>query len=114
MISENIFKVPVNKNLDKLTKIPIVVSGSINQPSLKLGFQYFIHRKKNEMEITNNLSKFYYIVNPYEHKIEGYEDDLINLSIKYFNIKAKDFKILSRAFYKLWEIFFVFDLVKND
>jgi 23S rRNA U2552 (ribose-2'-O)-methylase RlmE/FtsJ len=114
MISENIFEVPVNKNLDKLTKIPIVVSSSINQPSLKLGFQYFIHRKKNEMEITNNLSNFYYIVNPYEHKIEGYDDDLLNISIKYFNIKAKDFKILSRAFYKLWEIFFIFDLVKND
>ena len=50
------------------------------------------------MEITNNLSNFYYIVNPYEHKIEGYEDDLLNLSIKYFNIKAKDFKILSEHF----------------
>ena len=114
MISENIYQVPVNKNLDKINKLPIVTSGSINQPILKLGFQFFIHRKKNEMEITNKLSNFYYIVNPFEHKIEGYDNDLLNLTKKYLDIKEKDFKILSRAFYKLWEILFVFDLVKDE
>ena len=69
------------------------------------------------MSITKNIStknKFYYVVNPYEHKITNYDKDLSNMTNKYFNQKKSDPKILSRAFYKLWEILFVFDLASED
>jgi len=114
MISQNVYELPVKKDLKDITNDEIIFSNTINEPSMNLGFQYFIHRKKDEMSITNNLSKFYYIVNPYEHIINDYDDDLLNISKKYLSIKDKDPKILSRAFYKLWEILFVFDLAKES
>ena len=67
------------------------------------------------MSITKDLetkNKFYYIVNPFEDTIENYDNNISNLAKKFFNI-SNDPDILSRAFYKLWEILTVFDLANN-
>ena len=56
--------------------------------------------------------KFYYVVNEFEHKIDDYEKDIYNVSKDYFGTKAgKKPDILSRAFYKLWEMILMFDLI---
>ena len=90
----------------------IVTSSTINMPLISLGFHSFIHRTKSAMDITLKLetkNKFYYIVNPFEHNINDYKDDInSNVSI-YFSNKDEP-KILSRAFYKMWEILMMFDI----
>jgi 23S rRNA U2552 (ribose-2'-O)-methylase RlmE/FtsJ len=112
-----IFKVKSGKDefLSNKENENIIFSSSILKPLFSLGFHHFIHRTKNAMSITNKLkskNKFYYVVNPYEHIISDYDNDLNNFSKKYFG--TKDPKILSRAFYKLWEIFFIFDIADNN
>ncbi len=111
-----IFKLESGKS-DILDKGPnkdnLVLSSTINLPLTSLGFHTFIHRTKNSMSITNNLqtkNKFYYVVNPFEHTISNYEDSLKNLTKIYFGIKEDTPEILSRAFYKLWEILFLFNI----
>ncbi len=109
-----IFKLESGKSdiLDKgVKKENLILSSTINMPLTSLGFHNFIHRTKNAMAITNNLqtkNKFYYVVNPFEHVVPNYEDSLKNLTKHYLNIKEDTPEILSRAFYKLWEILFLF------
>jgi 23S rRNA U2552 (ribose-2'-O)-methylase RlmE/FtsJ len=118
MIKEFAYKIPNGEN-NNLNKNNVIVKSSnfINKPQINLGFQYFLHRTKNSMSITKKISaknKFYYVVNPYEHRINDYKDDLNNISKQYFNVNESSPKILSRAFYKLWEILLVFDLANEE
>ena len=64
------------------------------------------------MSITKNLelkNNFYHVVNPFEHIIEDYDKDIKSETVKYIGIKDEP-EILSRAFYKMWEIIKVFKL----
>ena len=103
-----------NKILDRpIDKKDVIMSPIINYPLLSLGYHYFIHRTKESMERTNQLeskNKFYYIVNPFEHTISNHEEDLTSNTKKFFKMKDNDPKILSRAFYKMWEILMYFDI----
>ena len=119
MYNPFIFKLDTSKTqqisdiLDKQSKEHLILSSTINLPLTSLGFHHFLHRTKNAMSITNNFqskNKLYYIVNPFEHTIPNYEDDLQNLTKVYLNSKDDNPNILSRAFYKLWEILFIFNL----
>ena len=51
------------------------------------------------------------IVNSYEHQVENFENDIKNTSEKYFSLPKNG--IISRAFYKLWEILMTFDLLPH-
>lgn len=111
-----VFKLESGKStiLDKgPNKDNLILSSTINLPMCSLGFHSFMHRTKNAMSITNNLqtkNKFYYVVNPFEHVISNYDDSIKNLTKLYLSIKDDNPDILSRAFYKLWEILFLFDI----
>lgn len=113
-----VFKIPnVKLDIEKHKKNNLILSSSVNYPLFSLGFHSFLHRTKNAMSITNKIkssSKFYYVVNPFEHMVSNYEKDLKNLTIKYFNIKGDAPNILSRAFYKMWEILYLFDIAEKD
>ena len=103
-----------NSFLDNKENKKLILSKSILHPQPSLGFHYFIHRTKNSMSITNNLkskNKFYYVVNPFEHIISDSKEDINNTAKKYFG--ESDPRILSRAFYKLWEILFLFDIADD-
>ena len=107
-----IYKIPTI-NTDNIYKDNnIVTSSTINMPLISLGFHSFIHRTKSAMDITLKLetkNKFYYIVNPFEHNINDYKEDINSVSSVYFPNKDEP-KILSRAFYKIWEILEMFDV----
>ena len=110
-VSSSVFK-KINKDPDK----NLVLSKTICYPSVELGYHSFLHRTKNAMEITNKLdtkTKFYYVVNPYEHKISDYENDLSSYTKKYFKMTKEDPNIMSRAFYKMWEMIYYFDLASK-
>jgi 23S rRNA U2552 (ribose-2'-O)-methylase RlmE/FtsJ len=91
----------------------VIKTSNINQPLFSLGSHNFIHRTKSAMAITEKIqseNKFYYVVNPFEHNINNYDEDIENVSKTFFNNP----KILSRAFYKMWEILYIFDIAHKE
>ena len=89
-----------------------------NNPMTSLGSQWYHDRVRDKMKpdalvkLTGGRKKqIYRITNPFEHTIDGHDDDIEGVTKKYFNLK--DEAILSRAFYKLWEILMSFDLVNQ-
>jgi 23S rRNA U2552 (ribose-2'-O)-methylase RlmE/FtsJ len=90
-------------------------SSEIDLPRFYLGFQHFTHAMKNKtvkFKDFEGKKKVYLVLNPFERYIDNYPDDMGNTSKKYFQIeKNKIPDILSRAFYKLWELLFLFDLI---
>lgn len=85
-------------------------------PLFTNGFHHFIHANKNKMEILDtfkNKKKVYLIVNEFERYVDNYDASIGNISSKYFNEHNQKNKpeILSRGFYKLWELLFMFDLI---
>ena len=104
-------------------------TSSINKPSLKYGFHYYIHQTKKKMEIFDHDKRDYHkIVNSFEDTIpDDYNrynrndstsnsneikltDDIKKFSLKFFNTD----KIISRAFYKFWEMLMIFPLLRNE
>lgn len=110
-----VFNLIPGKNDIFKTKNNVQKSAYQNMPLFSLGFHPYIHQTKDKMEIVENLKKkrenFYYVVNPFEHKIANYQESLDDSTKLYLNLKNDAPKILSRAFYKLWEILFVFNIV---
>jgi len=97
-----------------------------NMPNFKYGFYFYIFQTKNKMEIFESDKKvkdFHKIVNAFEDTVPNDEpikqykndkikssDDINTFSIKYFNSD----RIISRAFYKLWELVMMFPLIKDS
>jgi len=109
-----VYKLEKNNNIDIFTKDKNLVISSPyqNNPLFSLGYHYFIGRTRGAMSITDKLESkndFYYVVNPYELSIPNYEDTLNNLSKVYLKKEIE-----SRDFYKLWEIFFLFDIANES
>ena len=99
--------------LEEIDKGDIITSSNINLPLSSLGFHSYLHRTKSAMSITNNLqtkNKFYFVVNPFEDEVANYEDSLNKLTKYYLNIKDDKPEILSRSFYKMWEILYIFNV----
>lgn len=93
----------------------VISSSHICVPLFSLGFHSFIHRTKSALSITSKLetkNKFYYVINPFEHSINDYDKDIKTVLKPFLNIK-KEFSILSRAFYKMWDILYIFNLADN-
>ena len=93
----------------------IILNTNIDYPRCSLGFQHFIHSIKNDTSILNqfeNKKKVYLVMNPFERYIDSYNKSIGDESKKYFELdNGKTPDILSRGFYKLWELLFMFDLI---
>ncbi len=97
-------------------KVDETLSKNIDYPRFSLGFHHYIHQSKDKMEITGQFEgkkKVYYILNNFERYVDDYDSDINSVSRIYFDIDPKP-SILSRAFYKLWEMLFLFDLIQTD
>lgn len=109
-----IYKIPSSKtNIFDYNENP-QFSQNIDYPKFSLGFHHFIHQsKKNFGDVSKEFvdkKKVYYIINKFEHRVDDYDADISNITKAYFDIEPKP-NVLSRAFYKLWEIFFMFDII---
>jgi len=88
----------------------IFLSPYENNPLLSLGYHYYIGRTRSSLQTyINNLNikkedesknEFYYVVNNYEINISNYTEPL--------------FEVTNRDFYKLWEIYYLFDILDNN
>lgn len=89
-------------------------SKNIDYPRFAYGFQHYIHANKNKMEILDqfkNKKKVYRVMNQFESHVDNYDESISEISKIYFDIKGDKPEILSRGFYKLWEMLFMFDLI---
>jgi 23S rRNA U2552 (ribose-2'-O)-methylase RlmE/FtsJ len=91
------------------------------QGQLSNGFNHFIHKAKDKMEFLNDpkyKGKYFYLVtNPFEHIVNNNTEnkqDIFTSSKIYFDIKDNKLNIVSRAFYKLWEILMIFDIIPSN
>jgi 23S rRNA U2552 (ribose-2'-O)-methylase RlmE/FtsJ len=90
----------------------------LSQPQISNGFNIFIHKSKDKMSFVNDPKyknkNFYHVTNPFEHNITNSDKDKLDIagcSRKYFKIgETSKVNIVSRAFYKLWEMLIMFDL----
>jgi 23S rRNA U2552 (ribose-2'-O)-methylase RlmE/FtsJ len=97
-----------------------------NMPLMKYGFYYYIHQTKNKMELFTKPEfknkELHKIVNAFEDIVPQEDfvkqtkndklkssDDINSFSIKYFDSD----RIVSRAFYKLWELIMMFPILKE-
>jgi len=112
--TKNIFNnISSDKISDKIINKYINFSVSLDYPLAKYGFQHFIHSIKNDtikLKEFENKKKVYQVINPFERFIFDYNKSIGELSKEYFELKDKP-DILSRGFYKLWEIILMFDLI---
>lgn len=95
-------------------KPEIILSQNIAYPEFSLGFHYIIPQNKQKMEILREFEekkKVYLVMNRFERYIDNYPDDIGHFGLQYFDITGDKPNILSRGFYKLWEILFMFDLI---
>lgn len=113
-----VINIPTNIQNIFDNKGDISFSSNIDYPKFSLGFHHFIHSAKNTMSILKqfeNKKKVYLVMNEFERNVDNYEESIGNISKVYFNIdKDKKPDILSRDFYKLWELLFMFDIVNID
>lgn len=91
----------------------IAFSTNLDYSKFEFGFHHYIHSGKNKMEILKQFEKkkkVYLVMNDFERHIDNYENDLSIATREFFKLdKGND--ILSREFYKLWEILFMFDVI---
>lgn len=95
----------------------IKFSTNIDYPRMSLGFQHFIHQSKDKMEVLKeyeNKKKVYLVLNEFERYIDNHEESIGNASKTYFGLGKEKPDILSRGFYKLWEILMTYDLIDID
>ena len=123
-IEENKYNIIVSilpKQNDKKENIltsnvdPSYING-IPYPKYSLGFHHYIHDTKDKMHIIEQFKgkkQVYRVTNQFEEHIDDYNDTIYNACNKYFDL-GKTPKILSRGFYKLWEIIMTFDLIPLD
>ena len=93
----------------------IILSTTINQSLMSLGYHYYQHKLINELvNFTKSVKsehQFYYVVNPFEVNISNYENGINKSAQIYLNLdKNKNF---GRSFYKTWEILFLFDIANT-
>lgn len=91
----------------------VIISTDIDYPKFTYGFHHFIHANKKTMEITEQFAgkkKVYHVLNKFERYIDDYDNSIGEYANKYFELD-KTPKILSRGFFKLWELLMMFDLI---
>lgn len=95
-----------------------VFSVNIEYPKFSLGFQHYLHANKEKIKPLfdrfKNKKKIYRVMNHFETKIDNYDQSISDYANTYFDIKGDKPKILSRGFYKLWELLFMYDLIKQE
>lgn len=105
-----ICKIPKNEKI-KVDNYDVKFSNYQVQPRFSYGFHHYIHTAKHKCSMFNDpkYAKRHLVTNAFEHDVNEYENDIKNMSELYFKIKKNS--IISRAFYKLWEILIIFDIV---
>lgn len=99
-------------DLSRSSVLP-VIREDVDYPCFSLGFTHWMHASKNKTEIFDTFKgkkRVYHVVNPYERYVDEYKENMGNVSQNYFGLNKQP-NILSRAFYKLWELIYYYNLI---
>ena len=94
----------------------ITMSRSFEPPKSALGYHRYIHINKDEMSFMNSYrekkqKEVFHVMNKFERYIDNYDDSIGSASKKFFGLEKDKPDILSRGFYKLWEILQTYKLI---
>ena len=109
-----IYKLSTNSidSIGKEDKNDLIMSLTINQPLMSLGYHYYMHKLRTELiTFTKSIKseqQFYFVVNPFEVNISNYNEGINYLAQIYLNLEKN--KTFGRSFYKMWEMLFSFDI----
>jgi len=96
---------------------PVMMIG-VDYPLFQLGFHHWMHASKNKTSVFDtfkNKKRVYQVVSGYERYIDDYQEAIGNQMDRRYIEQSDEPKILSRAFYKLWEILAMKRLIdKNE
>lgn len=97
----------------KINNYDVIFSHYQSQPRFNYGFHRYIHTAKDKCSIFDDpkYAKKHLVTNPFEHEVNEYDKDIKSMSELYFEVKKNN--IISRAFYKLWEILIIFDIIPS-
>jgi hypothetical protein len=98
------------------TKFVPKFSKNIDYPNFSLGFHHYIHQSKDKMEITDQFKgkkKVYNVINRFEPEVDEFNDSISDVLSKKIKL-SKDIANKNSSFFKLWEMFFMFDLIPAD
>jgi hypothetical protein len=91
----------------------IKLTSIIDYPKCSYGFHHYIHSLRKDIEILKqfeNKKKVYLVMNEFEIDIDNYDKTINHETHEFLGIKGDIPKIISLDFYKLWEIYFMFDV----
>ncbi len=91
----------------------IKMASIIDYPKCSYGFHHYIHSLRKDVEVLKqfeNKKKVYLCVNTFEIDIDNYDKTINKETNHFLNIKGDIPKPISLDFYKLWEIYFMFDV----
>ena len=111
-----IFMLPKMKESIQKEDIDIITSQYIDYPNFVLGFQHFIHAKKEQLELMKQFEgkkKVYNVVDNFNKQIDEYENDIQTKCEKFINL-GKTEKIVDNRFYEIWELLHLFDVATNS
>ena len=101
----NFSKDILNENFD------LIKSNYENQPKFNLGYHYYTKQVREKMHLDEFKKRSYYlIVSQFESNIPDYKDGLDSVISKKLKFD-KSTSVMSRDFYKLWEMLVYFDLL---
>jgi 23S rRNA U2552 (ribose-2'-O)-methylase RlmE/FtsJ len=114
-------ELPLIKDIIFDNDAEIKLSTNLDYSKFSLGFHYYIHANKNELNVLEQFEgkkKVYLVMNEFENIIDNYEENIDDIAKKFFD-NSKISEIVNRNFYKIWELFFMFgdniiDLKKED
>ena len=90
-------------------KFDVIKSYYENQPKFKLGYHYYTKQVREKMHLDEFKKRdFFLITSKFESIIPDYKEGLDNIISRKFNSK-----VLTRDFYKLWEMLVYFDLLNE-
>ena len=91
----------------------VISSQYESQPLFNLGYHYYTKQVREKMNSADLKKRnFYLIVNEFENKVPEYDttlDFLVSKQLKF----TKGEEVISRDFYKLWEMIVYFDLISE-
>lgn len=97
-----------------------IIHSGIPYPEFGKGFFHWIHSAKNKTDEAfakfESKKKVYLVVSGYERYVDDYDQSIGKYSEEFFKVGKKHNtpNILSRAFYKLWEMICYYDLIDKD
>ena len=123
-LSDRLYPISIElkADADNLQKIrgadpsPVIQRG-VDYPKFNNGFFHWIHSSKNkaiEFSKFEGKKKVYFIANGYEQYIDEYDESIGVTSAKFFGLAKNKQDIVSRNFYKIWELIHYYDLLDTD